>query len=160
MAVAALRGFWRTGPARRRLALEAALALLRARWLTLGPAARFTRALGRLQPDREARPGANPVPQPGPAAAAALAEARRVSAMVDAVARHLPLRALCLEQAIAIRAMLARRGVPVVVTLGVARTAGGRRSADRAAHAWVDVAGQTVAGEVGRDAYIPVARFG
>ncbi len=58
---------------------------------------------------------------------------RGVARSVEVVARHLPLRAECLQQALAAQYMLRRRGIATVLTLGV------RRNGDQElqAHAWL-----------------------
>ncbi len=64
----------------------------------------------------------------------------RIGAAVRAVARWLPFRAKCLEQAIAARAMLRRRGIVSVLRLGVV---GGDV---RLLHAWLDTCSGGVTG--------------
>lgn len=145
----ALMAFAAATPAKRRLALEAAAELLRARALTLLPARIYTAGLGALGQG---------------AAPASLAEAEgasRVGAMVAAVAGRLPLRLRCLEQAIALRRMLDRRRVPASVCLGVSLARADRQAPalGRAAHAWVEVGGRVVAGDGELDRYAEVARF-
>lgn len=147
----ALSGLWRAPTARRRLALEALAELLRARLLTLAPARVYTREFGAL--------GAIAAL---PASDQDAAEAERVGRMVEAVAGHLPLRLLCLQQAIACRRMLARRGVPSSVCLGVSRDGADRARPreGRAAHAWVEVGSRVISGAGELERYVLVARFG
>ena len=59
------------------------------------------------------------------------------------VATALPFRARCLQQVIATRRMLTRRGCPATIVLGVSREAGG----ELGAHAWLRVGGQIVSGD-------------
>lgn len=143
-------GLARATPVRRGLAAEAAAELVRARLLTLLPASVYTRGLGAL--------GAVVVPAATPMQTE---EAERIGRMVEAVARDLPFRLLCLQQAIAVRRMLARRGVPAAVCLGVSRDRADReRPADgRAAHAWVEVGSRVVSGAGELERYALVARF-
>jgi hypothetical protein len=68
--------------------------------------------------------------------------ARRVAWAIGAAARRAPWRAECLEQAIAAKAMLRRRGIASTLYLGMARD-------PVAAHAWLRVGDVNVTG--GRD---------
>jgi transglutaminase-like putative cysteine protease len=68
--------------------------------------------------------------------------AREIGWAVRAAAPWMPFRAVCLEQAIAARAMLRRRGIPSALHLG----AGPDESHDLAAHAWLDAGGAKVTG--------------
>jgi len=142
--------FARAPATRKGLALEAAWELLRARILTLRPASAYSPALGTLV---ETEPPASPV--------AGRAEAEEIGHVVAVVGRCLPFRALCLQQAIAVRRMLTRRGIPAVVYLGVARDQADRAQADlgRAAHAWVAVGSRVVSGDGVLEKYAIVARF-
>ena len=142
--------FVRAPAPRKGLALEAAWELLRARILTLRPATVFSPALGTLV---ETEPPARPV--------AGRAEAEEIGHVVEVVGRCLPFRALCLEQAIAMRRMLTRRGIPAMVYLGIARDRADRAQADlgRAAHAWVAVGSRVVSGDGVIEDYAIVARF-
>jgi len=64
---------------------------------------------------------------------------------VQAVARHLPWRFVCLPQAIAAQRMLRRRGVASTLYLGVAPD---REKPDAiAAHAWLRAGDKIVTGE-------------
>jgi len=144
----AVAAFRRAPPARRRLALEALASLAVARVLTAMPACLYTRFLGRLcaAPDRV---GECP------------AIARDIGSVTARVAECVPFRARCLEQAIATRRMLARRGIRATVTFGVNRDAATRsRPQDGdAAHAWVEVGSRIVAGDGKLDQFLVVARF-
>ena len=145
-----LGAFLRAPAARKRLALEAAWELLRARALTLRSAGVFTAALGMLAQEGQAE-----------ILAGTEAVAEEIGHVVAVVARCMPFRARCLQQAIAVRRMLERRGIPATVHLGVARDAADRaRAAEgRAAHAWVTVGSRVVSGEAGLESYAVVARF-
>lgn len=135
----------------RRLVAEAVFELARARLRTLGPARAFTDDFGALiRIDRPAHP----------VAAADRLEAARLGRLVEAAGRSLPFRARCLQQSIALRRMLARRGIPAIVHLGVARDHADRVRPDEAAHAWVAVGPQIVSGGGALDRYATVARFG
>jgi hypothetical protein len=146
--------FVRAPATRKRLALEATWELLRARILTLRPATVYSPALGTLiETEPPAGPGTDPV--------TGRAEAEEIGHVVEVVGRCLPFRALCLQQAIAVRRMLSRRGIPAMVYLGVARDRADRAQSDLglAAHAWVTVGSRVVSGEGVLEKYAIVARF-
>jgi len=84
--------------------------------------------------------------------------AREISIAVRWVARFTPFRAVCIQQAIAARLMLRRRGIPSIMYFGVCRKTEDGES-KLAAHAWlqsgtVEVTGFDLAGE-----YTEIARF-
>ena len=134
--------FLRAPAARRRMAVEAGCELLRARLDTLLPASHYTRRLGRLNAA---------APTAGPAEEALAAE---VGHVVAVAARLMPFRARCLQQALAVRRMLARRGVPAVVHLGVARDGSARDS-----HAWVTSGRRVVSGDTDLGRYVVIGTF-
>lgn len=148
----AIRGFLRAPMRRRLLALESLGELIRARLVTLLPARVYTRDFGAVVTTAVS---AAATPEQDE-------EAVRIGRMVEKVARYLPFRALCLQQAIAVRRMLVRRGVPVSVCLGVSRHREDRAAPalGRAAHAWVQVGDRVVSGAGELDRYAVVARFG
>lgn len=114
----------RLGPA-----LEAVVTLSAASlavWLL--PNAKITRLLGRPSPSIPELP--RPPDPRGP----------RVGRAVERVAAVLPWRPRCLPQAVAVRAMLRRRGIPCHCHLGVVQTK------PLTAHAWVTVDGVVVQG--------------
>jgi len=76
-------------------------------------------------------------PRPSPAAA-------RLAHLVEAAARHVPVRAGCLERALVLGALLRRRGIAATITIGVTR-----HHAGVAAHAWVEHDGAIVLGAAG-----------
>ena len=85
-------------------------------------------------------------------------DARMVLAVGEAVtiaARNVPWNAVCLPQAMAAKAMLARRGQGSALHLGAAK-AGGALTA----HAWLVAGGEIVVGEAGTADVAPLARFG
>ncbi|MHA1528089.1 MAG: lasso peptide biosynthesis B2 protein [Alphaproteobacteria bacterium] len=138
-------------PARRKaLALEAMGELARACLVTLLPARIYTRDFGSvaLTPDAA-------VDAVCPKAAS------DVGRMVEVVAQVMPFRALCLQQAVAARRMLHRRGLRATVYLGVKRNAADRKLAGQggAAHAWVEVGSQVVNGDTNLGDYAVVGRF-
>lgn len=155
---------WRRAPpARRRLALEAVLALLHARAVTLLPPRLYARHLG-------AALAGGPQDLPRDLPEGAERQAREIGRMVERVAAALPLlRLVCLQQAIAARRMLARRGIPSVLHLGMVRDpearaaarAGPRRGpgAGDAAHAWLRCGAVAVTGGEDVARYAVVGRF-
>ena len=145
-----ISAFLRAPAARKLLALEAAWELLRARILTLRPATVYSPALGRLV---EIDPPVGPLSDGS--------EAEEIGHVVEIVGRCMPFRALCLQQAIAVRRMLDRRGIPAMVYLGIARDRADRAQAElgRAAHAWVTVGSRVISGEGVLEKYAIVARF-
>lgn len=125
----------RLGATERRLVAEAAAALLVARLRSgLVPFARIARDLGGM-----VVPGT-----PSPPVALSPAEREAVFTVrwaIGAVAPWMPFRSLCLQQALAGRAMLDRRGIGSVLHLGV------DPSRPRlTAHAWLDAGGLQVTG--------------
>ena len=73
---------------------------------------------------------------------------------VTACARRMPVRALCLEQALASHWMLRRRSVRSMVHYGSARSEQGLK-----AHAWVRTARHEVVGCENADDFVELARF-
>lgn len=129
---------WRTAC----VLIEAACELARARLYTLRGPSHCFRSLGKLEG----------VERPGDAVDERLAiETGRI---VAAAARRMPFRALCLQQAIAVRRMLTRRGVPVVVYLGVSA-----KGTPRMAHAWVAAGDSIISGDTDLEQYVVVGRF-
>lgn len=143
-------------PARRKaLAVEAVVELVRARLMTLLPARIYTADFGTISPagveahlDNEAGADAE--------------RAAEVGRMIEIVARAMPFRSRCLQQAIAVQRMLRRRGVRATVVLGVSRRADDRRAPRQgsAAHAWVTVGKRVINGDTNLANYTVVARFG
>lgn len=85
------------------------------------------------------------------AAPAAAAVARAITR----AARHVPFRAVCLQEAFAALLMLRRRGLAATIHLGVARTdTGGLK-----AHAWSRCGDVQVTGFSAASAFVPVATF-
>lgn len=147
---------WLRAPrARRRLAREAALALVHARLATLWPTRTYARHLGRLAAGDTDDAAAE---KPG---LASLRDAVEIGRMVERVARSMPFPALCLQQAIAARRMLRRRGIAATLHLGVVRDPAERaKSASGAiAHAWVRCGGQAVTGGEDVSRYVIVGSF-
>jgi hypothetical protein len=149
-----IASFLRAPGRRRALALEAVGELARARLVTLLPARIYTRDFGTMN-DASGAVAVADCPE------AAAKTGCEIGRMVETVARAMPFRALCLQQAVAARRMLRRRGVQATVYLGVNRASAGRKAAGQgnAAHAWVAVGSQVVNGDGNLGDYAVVARF-
>src|SRR5262245_10514831 len=79
----------------------------------------------------------------------------RVSWAVQLIARHVPLRFVCLPQAIAAKWMLRRRGLTSTLYLGL--SPGG--TLKLSAHAWLRVGDQILAGQAGSFNHEIIATF-
>jgi hypothetical protein len=134
-----LHRFAQVGNQRRRLLAEAVLSLLVARLsLIFVSFSQLAPRFGTLMAptdDRIAKVN-------GIAHAEQTFLAQEVSWAVTRVARYMPFKAVCLQQAMAASSMLRRRGVPSVLHFGAAR--GATKPLD--AHAWLDAAGVEVTG--------------
>lgn len=144
--------FLRQTPARRRLAMEAAVALLRAWWLVRFRAFRdYAAALG------EPRPGGFQATETAPADRALLGD---VVWAIDAVNRTAGGRFTCLMQGIAAKVLLNRRGVANTLVLGAARRSGATGAdAGMAAHAWLRVGPMILLGAKESAGFVPVASY-
>jgi hypothetical protein len=80
----------------------------------------------------------------------------RVRAALTVAARNVPWSAVCLPQAMAAKAMLARRGCGSSFHLGANYNAQGKLIA----HAWLVAGGTVVVGAAGIGGVTPLARFG
>ncbi len=78
-----------------------------------------------------------------------------VGRAVTVAARNVPWNAVCLPQAMAAKAMLARRGQGSALHLGA-----GMAEGSVSAHAWLVAGGEIVVGETGLDGIAPLTRFG
>jgi hypothetical protein len=138
---------------RRRLRLiEAALWLMLARLLlTVVPFSRLARLLGTFVPpdDRHVAETRSCAGHEHTAIAGEIGWA------VTRAARHLPLRAVCLPQAMAARMMLRCRVVPSVMHFGVTKRLGEPLDA----HAWLEAAGVEVTGYPVPDGFVEIACF-
>jgi hypothetical protein len=137
----------------RRLVVEAMAALLAARLRSVLPFKVLARQLGGI-----VAPHTQPHTQGRPPALLSPAEEETVLAIrwsIGAVAPWMPFRTLCLQQAIAARAMLARRGIGSVLHLGVQGITGPKLEA----HAWLDAGGLNVTGYPVDPALAEVGRF-
>jgi len=139
-------------PAHRDLMAEAAVSLAAARLALLAfPFRKVAQRLGE--------------PAPPEVAAARIAQmpsgqgdddlANAVGWAVQRMAGYVPFKALCLQQAIAAKMMLRRRGVQSALHFGVAREG----TAPLEAHAWLDTAGARVTGYPIRNGFTEIACF-
>lgn len=144
-----IAAFLRAPGGRKRMALEAAWNLFIARLATFRHARHYTRRLGSIDAPM----------RPAPSEQVALAE--EIGHVVAVTARAMPFRAVCLQQAIAVRRMLDRRGIPATVHLGLTKDKLARRGEDvtHAAHAWVVTGDRVVNGDIGLDGYVIVGTF-
>ena len=79
----------------------------------------------------------------------------RVTWAVKIAAQYGPGAKSCLTQALTTQVLLARRGYPTLLHIGVARGEQGRFQA----HAWVESEGKVVIGGTGLENFIPLAVF-
>jgi hypothetical protein len=142
--IAAFHRFLALPPTERRCTIEAALYLLAVR-LVFGLLP-FPRALRLFRISR------------GDAATGRIAasEAGEISRAIIRAARHVPFRAVCLQQAFAALVMLRRRGLAATVHLGLAREEG---SDELNAHAWSNCGDVPVTGVAAARGFVPVAAF-
>ena len=75
---------------------------------------------------------------------------------IEAAARRLPWRAVCIEQGLAAQRMLRRRGVDARLHYGACHEG---HSRDLRAHVWVSVAGQIVLGEDDARGHAEIATY-
>jgi hypothetical protein len=141
--MAALARFLALRRSEQRRAVEAALWLLLVR-LAFG-ALPFRRALGLFRIAL------------GEAAAGRVdaGEAGAIGRAVERAARHVPFRAVCLQQAFAALLMMRRRGLAGTTRLGLAHDARG----DLKAHAWSHCGELPVTGVAAARGYVAVAAF-
>jgi hypothetical protein len=76
---------------------------------------------------------------------------------IRCAAANVPFRALCIEQALAARALLDRRAIAVTVHYGIAPAS--EDNGELRAHIWTDAAGEEVTGYPPRPAFREIARF-
>jgi hypothetical protein len=79
--------------------------------------------------------------------------ADKVTWAVEVASRYTPGAKTCLNQALAAQVLLARRGRPAILRVGVAKTKGGQFRA----HAWVESDGKVVLGGSGVEGFVPFA---
>ena len=90
-----------------------------------------------------------------------LSNAAQIGRTIESVARRMPFRAVCLEQAISARLMLNRRRIASTLYLGLLRDREERsaRGTRDAAHAWVRVGSLHVVGGQDVSDFIVVSSF-
>ena len=81
---------------------------------------------------------------------------RQVAWAIDVAAKNVPWNAVCLPQAMAAKAMLARRGCGSTFHLG----AGFDENGKFVAHAWLAANGEIIVGAAGIQGLSPLAKFG
>jgi hypothetical protein len=135
-----LRRFLQMPNRQRVLLLEAAL------FLGLARLALLALPFGRIAPWLQRSPDSG---------AGDTATVLAVGQAVAIAARNVPWNAVCLPQAMAAKAMLARRGQGSALHLGAARAGDGLT-----APAWLVAGGEVVVGEAGIAEVAPLARFG
>ena len=133
--------FFGMGGADRLLVCEAILALTVARLIVM------------TVPFRVIEPWLSRAPATGVCDEVLLLSVRKA---VTTAARNVPWNAVCMPQAIAAKAMLARRGCGSSFHLGADLDAGGKL----VAHAWLVVGDTIVVGSAGIAGVTPLARFG
>jgi hypothetical protein len=99
------------------------------------------------------RVAAAPDQDGAPPETSASSKGLRIGAMLERVARHTWWRSMCLEQALAGRWMLRRRGIPSTMYVGMAK-----RDGNFVAHAWLVGEGRTVTGASAEN-YASLAAF-
>lgn len=140
----------RMSGARRALMVEALLWLAVARvWLLVAPFRDVARHLGEVRPAGGEAPAP---PQIGPTTLLA----REVGWVVRRTADYVPFKAVCLQQAIAAKLMLRRRGVHSVMHFGIDTAVPGELLR---AHAWLNADGVRVTGYPLSPDLTEIARF-
>lgn len=135
-----LQRFSRLPVTDRILTFEAAIFLALARtWLLIVPFRKIAETLG------TSHPASVPRNDPAPTSEGDDEISRRISEAVKRAAKNIPLHAVCIQQAIAAKMMLQRRGIPCVMHFGVARGLPDSGDALRA-HAWLQTANVEVTG--------------
>ena len=130
------RGFWRRSGFERKVALQAAAALLLTRaGLRLGGFRRWQNVLAKRTAAGMRPAGAKDFSSgdklPG--------RAQAISVVAETVARRLPFNPTCLEKSMALWWLLRHHGIPADLRIGVRNQASGFE-----AHAWVEAAGEVL----------------
>jgi len=84
----------------------------------------------------------------GQNSANALPAATRIVWLVEKAGQYCPVRTSCLKEALVLSRLLARRGVPTTLRIGV-----GRQAEAFTAHAWLEQEGRVILGDRDIDAY-------
>ncbi len=93
----------------------------------------------RLSPNRSLTAALAGFPPVAPATAPAADLSRRLALAIGRAAAHHLWPMTCLPRALALQRMLARRGIPAALRIGVRK-----ESATIAAHAWIEVSGEAI----------------
>jgi hypothetical protein len=126
-----------SGIVRQSLIIEASFALLHARLILLAvPFQQLALRWGRMVPNGDTLTSSLSTRSED------IVVAKQISWAVAATASVMPFKAMCLQQAVAARAMLARRGIASVLHYGAGRDQRGKLIA----HAWLDVGYTRVTG--------------
>jgi len=133
-----LERFSQLHPTDRTLTYEAAMFLWMARlWLALVPFRKVAERLGKSYP------AAAPKNLLGSTSEIEDMVARSVGDAVIRASKNVPYKSVCIQQAVAAKMMLGRRGIPSVMHFGVGRTVDER---EMCAHAWLATANVEVTG--------------
>ena len=81
----------------------------------------------------------------------ALLPASRIAWLVEKAGQYCPAGTSCLKEALVLSRLLARRGIPTTLRIGV-----GRQADAFAAHAWLEQDGRVILGDGDIDAYAPL----
>lgn len=135
-----LQRFSRLPLADRLLTIEAAIFLAIARtWLLVVPFRKIAETLGTSHSASASNHVLAPVSEEQDE------KAKRISEAVKRAAKNIPVHAVCIQQAIAAKIMLERRGIHCVMHFGVARGLPDSGAALRA-HAWLRTANVEITG--------------
>ncbi|MES2497951.1 MAG: lasso peptide biosynthesis B2 protein [Pseudomonadota bacterium] len=141
------------GQRRRALLVEALMWLAAARLaLLVFPFRRVARRLGEAT-----APHADGAAAAGVGGQQDAVLAQDIGWAVGRMAAHVPFKAVCLQQAIAARMMLRRRGIGSALHFGVAKGESPAKALE--AHAWLDAAGTPVTGYPVAPRFIEIACF-
>lgn len=134
------------------LTYEAAVVLWFARlWLAVVPFRKVAEKLG------TSYPAATPKGMLSPTSHEQDAVAQRIGEAVKRASKNVPYRAVCIQQAVAAKIMLGRRGIPSVMHFGVGRTEDENEKIR--AHAWLATANVEVTGYPLDDGLTEIAYF-
>ena len=134
------------------LTYEAAATLWFARlWLVLMPFRKVAERLG------TSYPAATPNSVLAPTSREQDATAEQIGEAVRRASKNVPYKAVCIQQAVAAKIMLARRGIPSVMHFGVGRTED--EDEKMRAHAWLATANVEVTGYPLDEGFTEIAYF-
>jgi len=150
-------GRWANAWRHRHLLAETAVALLGANLrVRTRRGADLVAALGDTAQETTQPPSPAELPSSTPPLSVPqMTAARDIGWAVELLAVRGPLRTACLGQALAAQALLRRRQIPSVLTVGLGRGSDGKLRA----HAWLRAGDRTVVGGRGREDFAPLAEF-